>query len=146
MQFLEKADQAYYERDGGSGKRRNMHWESYSARDHERSRPYVVAGMRFFARLAKELVQLSKQHWVSDKGRLVRDLERANYNIRKTMEIHAMQRFQDKIVFPPTIPAIELAEKWLDYSADPKAAVKRGYDHLRQKQHWMTNKPANKKT
>ncbi len=146
VQFLEKADQAYYERDGGSGKRRNMHWESYSARDHERSRPYVVAGMRFFARLAKELVQLSKQHWVSDKGRLVRDLERANYNIRKTMGIHAMQRFQDKIVFPPTIPAIELAEKWLDYSADPKAVVKRGYDHLRQKQHWMTNKPANKKT
>lgn len=145
VQFLEKADQAYYKRDGGSRKRRNMHWESYSARDHERSRPYVVAGMRFFARLAKELVQLSKQPWVSDKGRLVRDLERANYNILQMMEGHAKQRFRDKIVFPPMKPAIELAEERLGYSADPKAAVKRGYDHLRQKQSWVTNKPANEK-
>lgn len=148
VQFLEKADQAYYERDGGSGKRRSLHWEAYSARDHERSRPYVVAGMRFFARLAKELVQLSMQYWVSDRGRLVRDLERANYKILRMMKGHAKQRFGDEIVFPPMIPAVELAKRWVDHHApgDSKAAVERGYDHLRQKQKWVTDKPANGKT
>ena len=109
-QFLEKADQAYYERDG-SGKRRSLHWENYSARDHERSRPYAVAGMRLFARLAKELIELSKQYWASDKGRLIRDVERANYNIHQQIKGN-QQRFRNEIVLPPMRSAVELVEEW----------------------------------
>lgn len=137
-QFLEKADQAYYERDVGDQHRRTMHWEAYSARDHERSRLYTVAGMKFFARLAKELVRLSKQPWVSDKGRLIREINRGNYNIHKLMDIHAKQRFEDEIVFPPMIQAEEFVKKYLAYVPDMTAAVKHGYDHLRQKQLWTT--------
>ena len=141
-QFLEKADRAYYERDSGHGRRRNLSWESYSARDHERSRPYAVAGMRFFARLAKELVGLSKQYWVSDKARLIRSFERGNYNIRKLMKAHANQRFRDKVTLPPMIPANELVNKRLEFGDDIKVSVERGYDNLRQKQPWVTKAPS----
>ena len=140
-QFLYKADQSYYERDRGSGKRRNMNWAFYSARDHEPGRPYAVAGMRFFARLAKELVGLAKQPWVSDKRRLVREIERGNYNIRELLIVHAKQRFRDEIEFPPMITAEEMADKWLKSVPDVKAAVKRGYDYLRWKQPRVTRGP-----
>ena len=141
QESLEKADQAYYERDMGTGNRRNMNWEAYSARDHERSRPYVVAGVKFFARLAKELVFLSKQYWISDRAHLVRALERANYNVLMLMSTHGDRIFNDKVGFPPVIPAEELASKWLEDIPDVKASVKHGYDYLRQKQTWVSKKP-----
>lgn len=147
-QFLAKADQAYYEGDGRNQNRRTIHWEAYSARDHERSRPYVVAGIRFFARLAKELVILSKRAWISDKDRLIREIERENYNISQLMTVHAGQRFKDKRVSSSMstaqeamTPAQEMAEERLKNAPDVRADVKRGYDHLRQKQSWVTKKP-----
>ena len=139
-QFLEKADQAYYERDGGNGKRRSLHWELYSARDHERARPYVVAGVSFFSRLAKELVKLSRQPWISDKDRLVREYERLNYNVKQLMKNHAIQYFRDEIEFPPMVPPAELAGRLREWIPNAKADVKRGYGYLRQKQSWVTKK------
>lgn len=141
-QFLKKADQTYYERDGGKGGRRNMHWEAYSARDNERSRPYVVAGMEFFARLAKELVALSRQHWISDKDRLLRAFERGNYNVQQLMTTHAKQRYRDKVVFPPMIPAEERMKEKLEHVPNMRARVQQGYDYLRQKQSWVTKNRA----
>lgn len=152
-QFLAKADQAYYERDGLNQNRRTIHWEAYSARDHERSRPYVVAGMRFFARLAQELVALSKQPWISDRARLIREIERGSYNISKLMTVHADQRYKDKGVFSSMdtalramTPAQEIAKGWLKNAPDMRAVVKHGYDHLRQKQPWVTKKPDDSET
>ena len=136
-QFLTKADQSYYERTKGDRKRRNMSWAFYSSRDHEFGRPYVVAGMKFFARLTKEFVELAKQPWVSDRGRLIRRIERANYNIQQLMEGHALQRFHDKIDFPPMIPAEEIADEWRAFPHDVESAVKNGYDRLRKKQPWV---------
>ena len=122
-----------------------MHWEPYSARDHERSRPYVVAGMNFFARLSKNLVLLAKQPWVSDKERLVRELKRGSYNIYQQIQAHAMGRFHDEIELPPMISAEEMAEKWERNAPDMKGVVSHGYEHLRQKQSWATDKSGNMK-
>ena len=61
-EFLVKADAAYYGQ-------RNMRWAHYSARDHERGRPYVVIGTRFFARLVQGLVGMARR--TVDVGRTV---------------------------------------------------------------------------
>lgn len=137
-QFLVKADHVYYEEDTGSGKRRPMHWEAYGTRDHERSRPYVVAGVEFFARLVEKLVFLSKQHWVSDKGRLVRQFERGNYNLLQRMTEDAKRRFSGNVVFPPMIPGEERVRGV--QAPNVKAYVERGYQCLRQKQDLVTKR------
>ena len=45
VSFLDQADTLYYEVDG---KRKDMRWSDYAARDHEYGRPYAVIGVDFF--------------------------------------------------------------------------------------------------
>ena len=98
-EFLRKADSFYYESDV-SGKRMNMRYSHYSARDHEYGRLFVVVGTKFFARLVAGIVGLSRQRWTWAPTFLARWHERRQRNLRKTMEIHLNQRFKEEIDLP----------------------------------------------
>ena len=138
--FLTKADAAYYEGDipdklGNTG-RKNMRWMDYSARDHEYGRPYTVAGVNFFARLAKELVSLANQQWMWHPDFGLRWWSRRKYNIGKLLDTHAKQNFQEEVKFPEMISP---EDGWATVSSlhtDPATRVERGYTHLRSKRSW----------
>ena len=144
VQFLAKADASYYEGDipnkDGSTRRKNMRWADYSARDHEYGRPYAVAGITFFARLTKELVQLAHQQWIWDEGFSLRWWQRRQYNIRKLLENHAMQNFHEGIEFPEMISPKEARDSSRARFLDLAASVKHGYAHLRRKRRWETKR------
>lgn len=92
-EFLEKADATYYKADS-LGKRKDMRWAHYTARDHEYGRPYVMVGTKFFARLVKGVVKLSRQQWIWHPEFRRRWHERSQYTIEKLVHDHLMQRFQ----------------------------------------------------
>lgn len=144
VDFLRKADATYYagQKSGNPQKsrRKNMRWVDYSARDHEYGRPYSVAGVLFFARLAQELVSLAKESWIWHKDLRIRFFERRNYNISQLLKIHVMQNFKEEIDFPEMIPAEEAAEKFLSRSVDLADKVKKGYSQYREKLSYETKK------
>ena len=137
VQFLEKADAAYYEGDvqdaHGRKRRKNMRWEDYSARDHEYGRVYVVTGMNFFARLVKALVGVAHQPWIWHEDFALRLLRRRKYNIQQLLEIHVEQNFYEKVEFPEMISAEEAIASLRSPIIEPAARVKGGYDRLRGK-------------
>ncbi len=92
-EFLKKADAVYY-KVYSQGPRKDMRWAHYSARDHEYGRPYVMVGTKFFARLVKGVVELSRQQWVWHPEFRRRWHERSQYTIEKLVHDHLMQRFQ----------------------------------------------------
>ena len=98
-EFLRKADSFYYESDV-TGKRMNMRYSHYSARDHEYGRPFVVVGTKFFARLVAGIVGLSRQPWTWDPAFRARALERRQRNLGKTVETILNQSFKEEIELP----------------------------------------------
>ena len=144
VQFLEKADAAYYEGDipdkQGKTNRRNMRWADYSARDHEYGRPYAVAGTTFFARLVRELVALANQQWIWHPDFAMRWWSRKKYNVQQLLDEHVQQNFREQVVFPEMIPPEEDMASFKSLFDDPASSVKRGYAHLRIKRPWVTKK------
>ena len=139
VQFLSKADAAYYEgdRQGNTG-RRNMRWADYSARDHEYGRPYVVAGVTFFARLISELVGLANQQWIWHEDLALRWWDRSKYVIQQRLDGLAKQNFREEIDFPEMIPAKEARDSYKAFHVDPAQRIERGYSHFRGK--WSFDK------
>lgn len=101
--FLRKADAVYYEADS-DGKRRNMRWAQYSARDHEYGRPYVVVGTEFFARLVRGVVEFSNDNqatWHEDFA--MRWHERRQHIIKKIMDSFARELYDKPIELPEMV-------------------------------------------
>lgn len=98
-EFLKKADAVYYRADA-NGQRGNMRWAHYSARDHEYGRPYVVAGIKFFARLVKGVVLLSNQQWTWHPDFRRRWHHRRQYVIDKLVRTHIDQSYRDGAELP----------------------------------------------
>ena len=123
--FLEKADSVYYARE-------NMRWAHYSARDHEYGRPYVVIGTRFFARLVRGIIGLSRQSWTWDQSFTRRKLERHLYLDKKRMKILADHNFREEINFPETISTDEALKRFtaMDLGGPPKRLSRHDYDFL----------------
>lgn len=65
------------------GKRKDMRWAHYFARDHEYGRPYVMTGIKFFTRLTKGVIRLSNQQWTWYPEFRQRWHRRNQYNIEK---------------------------------------------------------------
>ena len=131
--FLMKADAIYYKADS-DGKRKNMRWPLYSARDHEYGRPYVVVGTEFFARLVKGIIELSDNQstWHEDFAR--RWHERRQHNIKKIMDAHARQNYKETMEFPEMIPIEQAMQRFR--SPLPQKSVT--YDSLHKRYHLRT--------
>ena len=128
--FLSKADAVYYEGDTpGKGKRRNMRWANYTARDHESGRPYVTIGEYFFARLVQNIIQLSHEPWTWHKDFLDHFIIRHKYNIMKRMEILAEQHLKDEVLWPEMISDDKMKKSLLFLPENPEIG-KGSYDHL----------------
>ena len=142
VQFLDKADASYYESDipdrQGKTKRRNMRWADYSARDHEYGRQYAVAGVTFFARLAKEFVELGSNQAIWHPEFALRWWTRRQYIVGKLLEDHASQNFREAVEFPEIITPEEAIDRYKPKIWDPAARIKRGYENLRHKREWNT--------
>ena len=126
--FLAKADAVYYEGDN-TGKRRNMRWAGYSARDHEYGRPYVIIGTEFFGRLVNGIVKLSDEQWTWDDGFKERWHTRRLYIINNIMNSHANQNYKSPVDLPEMISVEESmrrADEW-------KPNYPENYTHLHQK-------------
>lgn len=126
--FLAKADSVYYEGDS-DGRRRNMRWADYSARDHEYGRPYVVIGTGFFGRLVNGIVKLSDEQWTWDDGFRERWHTRRQHIIGKIMKGHAMQNYKNPVDLPEMISveeSVKMIGGW-------KAEYPENYTHLHRK-------------
>ena len=131
--FLSKADAVYYEDDiPGRGKRRNMRWANYAARDHESGRLYVAIGEYFFARLVQNMIQLSHTPWTWHKKFLDRYILRRRYNVMEKMKILAMQNLKDEVVWPEMISADKMKEYFIHPDESPEIG-KGKYDYLHKK-------------
>ena len=143
VEFLDKADASYYESDipdkQGKTKRRNMRWADYSARDHEYGRLYAVAGVMFFARLAKEFVELGKHQSIWHPDFALRWWNRRQYIVGALLENHAKQNFPEKVEFPEMITPEEAMERYRPKTWNPAARIRRGYEYLRYKREWNSN-------
>ena len=126
--FLAKADAVYYEGDN-DGRRRNMRWAGYSARDHEYGRPYVVIGTGFFGRLVNRVIEVSEQQWTWDDGFKKRWHTRRLYRIEKTMNIHALQNYKEPVDLPEKISVDELMQKFGEF----KPKYSKDYSFLHRK-------------
>ena len=136
--FLTKADAVYYKADSSgkdsAGKRKNMRWAHYSARDHEYGRPYVVVGTEFFARLVKGIIELSDNQSTWNEDFAKRWHERRQHNIKKIMDAHARQNYRETMEFPEMIP-IEQAMERFRSPIPQKLAT---YDSLHKRCHLRT--------
>ena len=136
-QFLGKADAVYYEDDAPrrSGRRRNMRWGNYSARDHEIGRPFVTVGARFFGRLVQEFVRLGGQAWTWHGDYLARALARRRHTIMERLRVLAKQNLDQEVQWPEMVGD----EKMLEYFIDPyhgPSVGKRSYSHLHTTLKW----------
>lgn len=104
-EFLVKADVAYYGR-------RNMRWAHYSARDHERGRPYVVIGTRFFARLVQALVAMADEQWMWEEQFARRWHERRQVIVRDLVRVHLQQSFEGEPQMPDSTPVSVMMESF----------------------------------
>ena len=140
VQFLDKADASYYERDipdkEGKTKRRNMRMADYSARDHEYGRPYAVAGVMFFARLAKEIVKLGENQSIWHPDFALRWWNRRQYIVGTLLNNHAKQNFPVQVEFPTMITPEEALDRFTLKQWNPAARIRRGYEYLRYKREW----------
>ena len=127
--FLMKADAVYYKADS-DGKRKNMRWPLYSARDHEYGRPYVVVGTGFFARLVKGIVELSDNQSTWHEDFAIRWHRRRQYNIRKTMDAYAREVYGEAIGFPEKVSIEQAAEQAINLLRSPLSQKPATYDSL----------------
>lgn len=102
-EFLAKADKAYYGE-------HNMSWARYSARDHERGRPYAVAGARFFARLVRDLVAMANEQWIWHPRFAARWHERRRAIIGDIVKDRIAQSFAEAVELPEMKPVDEMME------------------------------------
>ena len=126
--FLAKADALYYESDS-TGRRRNMRWSNYSARDHEYGRPYVIIGTEFFGRLVNGIVKLSDEQWTWDDGFRKRWHQRRLYIINNIMNSHANQNYKNPVDLTEMISveeSIRRTDEW-------KPKYPENYTHLHRK-------------
>ena len=129
--FLTKADRSYYERDMPIAKRRDdMRWSHYSARDHERGRPYVVIGPEFFARLVRGIVRLSHQPWTWNRGFAQRWHQHRQYNAMERMKALAQQNLSEPVEFPELMPIDEAMRVFGGVGEPARHSPKGGYDYL----------------
>lgn len=89
-----------------------MRWAHYSARDHERGRPYVVVGTRFFARLVRGLVAMSDEQWMWDEQFARRWHDRRQVIVRDLVRVHLQQSFEGEPQMPDSIPADVMMESF----------------------------------
>ena len=75
----------------------------YSARDHYRGLPYITLGTRFFARLARNLVELADQQWMWDEQLARRWHERRQLIIGHLVRGHMRQSFTENAELPEMI-------------------------------------------
>ena len=135
--FLSKADAVYYEDDAPrtSGRRRNMRWGNYSARDHESARPFVSVGVRFFPRLVREIVNLGGEAWTWHEDYLARALDRHCYIVMERLRILAKQNLAEEVQWPEMIRR----EKVRQYFVHPYGGPSVGggkYEHLHRAWRW----------
>lgn len=128
-EFLAKADAAYY---GGN----NLRWAHYSARDHERGRPYVVVGTRFFARLVQGLVGMANEQWMWDEQFAARWHERRRVIIRDVVRIHIRQSFTGE----PELPDLKTVEEMTEWFRSRISSRTDDYDSIHGK--WKFNRAA----
>lgn len=126
-EFLAKADAAYYGR-------RNMRWAHYSARDHERGRPYVVVGTRFFARLVRGLVEMANEQWMWHRDFASRWHERRQLVIRDVVRDHLQQSFQGE----PEPPESRTVAEMVEWFRSTRGSRTDDYDSLHAK--WRLNR------
>ena len=127
-EFLVKADKAYYGL-------HNMRWAHYSARDHERGRPYVVVGTRFFARLVQSLVGMAEEQWMWDECFAKRWHERRRVIVGDVVRTHIQQSFSARLELPDMISSDELMES----SRSRRSSRTDDYDSIHGK--WRLNRP-----
>ena len=126
-EFLAKADVAYYGH-------HNMRWAHYSARDHQRGRPYVAVGTRFFARLAQNLVELANQQWTWDEQLARRWHERRRLIIGGLVRAHIRQSFTEN----PELPEMISVDDMMASFRSLKSLRTDNYDSLHRR--WTYNK------
>ena len=136
-QFLGKADAVYYEDDAprARGRRRNMRWGNYAARDHESARPFVTVGVRFFGRLVQGIVKLGREAWTWHEDYVARALVRRRYTIGGRLKDLAMQNLEGEVQWPDMISD----EKMLEYYMHPYDGPSVGlgnYAHLHGSWRW----------
>ena len=131
-EFLDKADAVYYKADSNA-KRRNMRWAHYSARDHEFGRPYVVAGVKFFARLIKGVIGLSNEQWAWHPDFRQRWHQRRQYNINKLVRTHLEQSFQGEVDLPEMKPVEEIEALYQGARDGKKFRQPQAYRNLHKK-------------
>jgi len=123
-EFLVKADEAHYGR-------HNMRWAHYSARDHERGRPYVVVGTRFFARLVQGLVGMAAEQWMWHPQLTRRWYERHHMIIGDLVRSHFKQSFVGK----PELPAMITVDEMMESRRSMRSSRTDDYDSLHVK--WL---------
>ena len=138
-QFLKKADASYYRRDTGNKERRNMTWARYGARDSEYGRARVTIGIRFFGRLVKGIIELSRKPWMWDQGFLERWYSRRVYNIRQRLRHLAMQNFDEEVSFPTEMTSLDKFMKFYERSRfEASGNLERGYARLHSRWRFKT--------
>ena len=128
-EFLAKADVAYYGE-------HNMRWAHYSARDHERGRPYVVVGTRFFARLVQGLVGMANEQWMWDEQFAARWHERRRVIVRDVVRTNVQQSFTGK----PDLPDLKSVEQMMGWFRSVRSSRREDYDSIHAK--WKFNRAA----
>ena len=131
-EFLVKADAVYYGR-------RNMRWAHYSARDHERGRPYVVVGTRFFARLVKGLVKMAAEQWIWHPQFARRWHERRRVIVERVVSSHLKQSF----TATPELPDMTSVENMMDLFRSMGSSRTDDYDSIHIKWQFDRHPPSN---
>lgn len=142
QEFLKKADSVYYKDDiAKKGRRRNMRWGGYSARDHEIGRPYVVVGVYFFSRLVQGIIELSREPWTWHQDFLRRSVQRNHHNVVNKVRALAQQVLKTEGDWPElwrggtdkdVFSIEEIMEHWR-YKTPYPAIGKGEYSHLHTK-------------
>lgn len=130
--FLKKTDAVYYA-DDRQGHRRNIRWANYSARDHEYGRPYVVVGIRFFARLVKGVTGLSNQPWTWHPDFFQRWHERRQYSVDKIVRVHINQSYQDDLDLPEMKPIEQMKSLYQQMNDGQRFRQRDAYKNLHKK-------------
>ena len=121
-EFLNKADVAYYGR-------RNMRWAHYSARDHERGRPYVIVGTRFFARLVQGLVEMANEQWMWDEQFAKRWHERRRVIVGDLVRTHIQHSFAGN----PELPELTSIDEMMKSYRSTRSSRTDDYDNIHVK-------------
>ena len=136
-QFLAKADAVYCEDDAPRriGRRRNMRWGNYAARDHESARPYVTVGVRFFGRLVQEVVKVGGQSWTWDTDHLARALARRRHKVMERLKSLASQNLAGEVQWPDMISDEQML-KYFFHAYDGPSVGQGDYGHLHGALRW----------